>query len=100
MNSKRAIKTIVYAINNESGTFLIDLIEFLYRVNPFVCKQTLKKKIQNIEKKNPNTSLKIQKLDKLNLNQLKDILYNYQLNNSLEKLYFHRHLIPLTLDFY
>ncbi|MFX0031321.1 MAG: hypothetical protein ACFE8E_02125 [Candidatus Hodarchaeota archaeon] len=100
IDAKKVVKTIIYAINYESGTFLIDLIEFLYRINPFICKQSLKKKIQQIEKKNPKILLKNQKLDKLGLSELKEILYNHQLNNSLEFLYFHRRSIPLALDLY
>jgi len=100
INAKKVIKTIAYAINYESGTFLIDLIEFLYKMNPFICKQSLKKKIQQIEENYLKVLLKNQKLDKLSLRELKEILYNYQLNHSLEDLYFHRHSIPLALDFY
>ncbi|MFX1496131.1 MAG: hypothetical protein ACFFBH_01255 [Promethearchaeota archaeon] len=100
LNSNKVVKTILHAILNESGTFLIDLIEFLFRINPFLCKHILIKKIQDIEKKTPQILFKNIHPRKLHLYQLKELLYNYQLNNSLERLYFHRHSVPIALDLY
>lgn len=100
LNSNKVVKTILYAILNESGTFLIDLIEFLSKIDPLLCKHILIKKIQDIENKTNHTLFKNVQLEKLHLYQLKELLFNYQLNNSLENLYFHRHSIPIALDLY
>ncbi|MFW9770930.1 MAG: HEAT repeat domain-containing protein [Candidatus Heimdallarchaeota archaeon] len=100
INSDKVIKSVVYAILNESGTFLVDLIDFLYRINPLICKQILRQKILQIENKTPHTLLKNNNLDKLTIHQLRELLLNHQLNKSLENLYFHRHSVPLALDLY
>lgn len=100
INPTKTIDPVIFAINNESGTFLMKLIEFLSSINPFLCKQVLIRKIKVIEKNVPPTFLKSLLLEKLNLNQLKEILFNYQLIQSLDALYFHRHTVPLALDLY
>lgn len=100
INSDKVIKSVIYAIFNESGTFLVDLIDFLYRVNPLLCKQILRQKILQIENKTSQIFFKNNNLDKLTIHQLRELLFNHQLNKSLDNLYFHRHSVPLALDLY
>jgi len=100
INSLKAIKPVIYAINNEIGTFLINLIEFLSTINPLLCKKVLIKKVRSVEKKIPKILIQNHNLNKLNLGHLKEILNSYQFIQSLDALYFHRHTVPLALDFY
>jgi len=96
----QAINSIKHTITNETGLFIIPLIEFLSQVNPFECYKVIIDKIKNHKGIHNDITNKREDLKKLSLKQLKTIFYNYLLNESLEFLYFHRHQIPLALDFY
>lgn len=96
----QAIKPIKHAISNETGLFLIPLIEFLSQVNPFECYKVIIDRIRNDNEISIHITNKRDNLKRLSLKQLKTLFYNYLLNKSLESLYFHRHQIPLALDFY
>ncbi|MFW9936138.1 MAG: hypothetical protein ACFFD5_00670 [Candidatus Thorarchaeota archaeon] len=95
----QAINPIIHIIINETGLFIIPLIEFLHQINPFKCYNVIIDKIKNSK----DLSIDINNrnhLKKLSLQELITLFYNYLLNKSLESLYFHRHQIPLALDFY
>ena len=55
-------------------------------------------KIKNLENKFLTPELNFMKLENLDLLQLKNIIYDYLMSNSLENLYFHRRKIPFAVD--
>jgi len=99
----KALAPVKYAIQHENGSFLLTLVNFLSNTHPFICKNLLKTKIKKLYKNNQDF-LELEKNPKnfnnLSLRKLKMLLFNYILNTSLDSLYFHRHSIPIALDFY
>jgi hypothetical protein len=96
-NAKEPVK---HAINNEKGEFLISLIDFLSELDAFCCQNTIVKLIRENNIKFSDLNIDINIIKKFSLNQLKIYFYNYLMLKSLKTLYFHRHHIPLALDFY
>lgn len=97
---EKAIKPALYAISKERGfLILIPIIEFLIEnFNPLSCKDLLIQKIKNLDNKSLKYDLNLMNLENLNLLQLKNIIYDSLLRNSLEDLYFHRRKIPFAVD--
>ena len=94
----KAINPVKYAINKEKDQFLINLIEFLGEIDPFLCREAIINRIKKLEidfYQNPLNNIKI---EKLNLKKLKSILFNHLFFTSLENLYFHRRKIPFAVD--
>lgn len=97
---EKAIKPALFAIFKEKGFLvLIQVIEFLIdNFKPFSCRAVLIQKIKNLDYKFSTYELNLMNLENLNLIQLKNIIYDYLLSNSLENLYFHRRKIPFAVD--
>ena len=93
----KALKPILYSINNEEDLFLINLIEFLSEINQKKCKEII---VKILIKKEENLKSEKDDLKNLNLTQLKKIFLNYLFNKSVDALYFHRHKIPIAFDFF
>ena len=97
---EKTIKPALFAIFKEKGFLvLIQVIEFLIdNFKPFSCRAVLIQKIKNLDYKFSTYELNLMNLENLNLIQLKNIIYDYLLSNSLENLYFHRRKIPFAVD--
>ena len=97
---EKAIKPALFAIFKEKGFLvLIQVIEFLIdNFKPFSCRAVLIQKIKKLDYKFSTYELNLMNLENLNLIQLKNIIYDYLLSNSLENLYFHRRKIPFAVD--
>ncbi|MFX0059124.1 MAG: hypothetical protein ACFE85_05180 [Candidatus Hodarchaeota archaeon] len=96
-NAKEPIK---HAIRNETSVFLISLVEFLSELDYFDCYKTIIELARKDNDRLLDLKIHINSIKKLSLKQLKTYFYNKILSQSLESLYFHRHHIPLALDFY
>ena len=98
----KAREPIKHAINNENGSSLIDLINFLAKIDRILCKKILIDKIIKIYEKENKESLNDLKLETLNFEELRDIIFNYILNNACNALCFHRwnKASPLAIDPY
>jgi hypothetical protein len=96
----KAIRPISHAIEREDGDLLISLIEFLEEVRFPKRRELLIKKIKTFNKTYLNFLVIDSNLGNLRYIELKEIILNYLMYLSFESLYFHRHKIPLALDFY
>ncbi|TXT64601.1 MAG: hypothetical protein BAJALOKI3v1_190042 [Promethearchaeota archaeon] len=96
----KAIKPISHAIEWENGDLLIFLIEFLEEIRFPKRRELLIKKIKTLNKRYLNFIVMDANLGNLRYTELKEIILNYLMYMSFESLYFHRHKIPLALDFY
>ena len=96
----KAVKPIVWLIENEKSLLLIPLIEALAEIDCLKCKKVLINKIKEFSREKLKISLKNADLERINLEKLKEIFFNHLFNKSLDALYFHRHKIPLAFDFY
>jgi len=74
---------VKHIITNENGQILINLIEFLSRVDKLACKKVLVNKIKLFQNEKYNDSF-----EKLSFNALKNIVFNYIFNKSLEPFFF------------
>ena len=95
---QKAITPVRFAINREEGMFLISLIKFLAKVNPFLCREVLIDKIKKLDGISFTDSLNNRKIENLNFKKLKDIIFDYLFRKSLDALYFHRRKIPFAVD--
>ncbi|MFX1442707.1 MAG: HEAT repeat domain-containing protein [Promethearchaeota archaeon] len=98
--SLKAINPIKYAIKREKDQFLINLIEFLAKIDPFICKQIIIKKIKKLGINCFENSLDEVKIETLSLKSLKNSFFNHIFFTSLENLYFHRRKIPFAVDLF
>ena len=96
----KGIKSIIHSINSEEDAFLIDLIDYLSETDPIKCKGLIIDKLKKKDEKSINFYLEENDLKVLSLKQLKNILFNYLFNKSIDTLYFHRHKIPLAFDLF
>ncbi|MHA1845380.1 MAG: hypothetical protein ACTSWE_14075 [Promethearchaeota archaeon] len=95
---EKIIKPLLYAIQNEKNALLIQLVEYLARINGFLCKISLIKKLLSLEPKYLEHTLDHSYLMHQSLGELQLILLRYLFNKSSESLYFHRRKIVLALD--
>jgi hypothetical protein len=91
---------VVYAIGRENGSFLIHLIEYLEKVDPFLCRKALINRIYEIDDQNFQSFLSNRKIESLSFKDLKEFFFNYLFLDSLENLYFHRRKIPFAVDLF
>ncbi len=96
----KALKPIMWSIENEKTLLLIPLIEVLAEIDCLKCKRILIDKIKKFDEEYLRISLDNADLEKINIDKLKETFFNYLFTNSLNALYFHRHKIPLAFDFY
>ncbi|MBD3211156.1 MAG: hypothetical protein GF311_01005 [Candidatus Lokiarchaeota archaeon] len=96
----KAIRPISHAIEREDSDLLISLIEFLEEVRFSKRRDLLIEKIKTFNKRYLNFLVIDSNLGNLRYIELKEIILNYRMYLSFESLYFHRHKIPLALDFY
>jgi len=89
-----AFKPISHAIEKENGDFLVSLAQFLEEMKFLI------NKIKIFDSNYLNFILKGTDLKALNFIDLKELIFNYLMYISFNYLYFHRHKIPLALDFY
>jgi len=95
---EKAAKPAIYAVFKEKGLILIPIIEFLIDNFKLSCRAVLIEKIKNLDYQFLTHELNLMNLENLNLLQLKNIIYDYLMGNSLENLYFHRRKIPFAVD--
>lgn len=98
--SLKAINPIKYAIKREKDQFLIDLIEFLAKIDPFTCREVIIKQIKKLNIHSFQNYLHHVKIETLSLKNLKNIFVNHIFFTSLENLYFHRRKIPFAVDLF
>ncbi|MFX1451947.1 MAG: hypothetical protein ACFFCM_13970 [Promethearchaeota archaeon] len=98
MFTLKAINPVKYAIKREKDQFLIDLIEFLAKIDPFSCREAIIKQMKKLGIENFENSVQNVKIERLNLKNLKTMFYNHIFFASLENLYFHRRKIPIAVD--
>jgi len=98
--TEKAITPIRHAINNEEGTLLVDLINFLDEINPFLCRISLMNKISKLDKNYLKYYLNEINIYKLSFEDLKNVIFNYVLKKASDTLYFHWRKIPLAIDPY
>ncbi len=94
----KAINPVKYAIKREKDQFLIDLIEFLARIDPFTCREVLIRRIKKLGIQCFDHSLPDTNIENLNLKHLKEVFFNHIFFTSLEHLYFYRRKIPFAVD--
>lgn len=97
----KSLKPISHAIQKESGDFLASLVLYLEEnMEISLAKIILIRKIKNFDQKYLNFVLMGSKLESLDFINLKAIILNYLMYLSYDALYFHRHKIPVALDYY
>jgi len=96
----KAITPIKYAFYKEKSTFLLDLMDFLAKIDPFACRDIIINKIRNIKDPFFKEKLYNQKIERVKLDKLKELFSEYLFLNSLEDLYFHRRKIPFAVDMF
>jgi hypothetical protein len=84
----------MFAAKKENGLFLIQLIDFLSEIDPFLTRKLLIDKVKEIKEKYVDDISLSEGIEKLNFKQLKEIFYNYLFKKSWEKLYFHTRRDP------
>ncbi|TFG28537.1 MAG: hypothetical protein EU532_05010 [Promethearchaeota archaeon] len=98
--TKKAVGPVKYAIDKEKSHFLIELMEFLSIMDPFICREIITNKIKNTKDPFFKEKLFNQKIERFKLKDLKELYSEYLFNNSLEDLYFHRRKIPFAVDLF
>jgi len=98
--SLKAINPVKYAIKREKDQFLIDLIEFLAKIDPFTCREAIINRIKKLGIECFENYLNDVKIESLNLKNLKNMFFNHIFFTSLENLYFHRRKIPFAVDLF
>ncbi|TFG02784.1 MAG: HEAT repeat domain-containing protein [Promethearchaeota archaeon] len=97
----KAIKPVSYVLSKEKEkSILIELINFMEKSNPFICRDILIKRIRDIDERKKEKVLRGQNLKNLKLNELKEKYIEFLLDQSLDMLYFHRHKIPFAVDLF
>jgi len=97
----KSLKPISHAIQSEYGDFLVSLVVYLEEnMENSLARNILIRKIKTFDQNYLNFILMGSKLESLDFINLKNIILNYLLCLSYNALYFHRHKIPLALDFY
>jgi len=95
---KASSNLVKHVIKNENGQLLINLIEFLSKVDKSACKKMLVNKINLFQNQNYIDSLDNEILEKLSFNTLKNIAFNYIFKKSSEALFFRSQKNPLAFD--
>ncbi|MHA1803353.1 MAG: hypothetical protein ACTSU4_02335 [Promethearchaeota archaeon] len=95
---EKIIKPLLYAIQHEKNALLIQLVDYLAKVNGFLCKISLVKKLLSLESACLEYFQDYSYLMRQSLEELQLILLRYLFNKSSESLYFHRRKIVLALD--
>lgn len=98
----KAIEPVKHAIGNENGSNLIELINFLAKIDRISCRKILINKIKKLYEKDIKESLNDLKLESSDFEELRDIIFNYILNTACNALCFHRcnRSSPLAIDPY
>ena len=96
----KAITPVKYAIYKEKSNFLLELMDFLAKMDPFTCREIIIKKIKNLKDPFFKEKLSNQKIERVKLNKLIELFSEYLFLNSLEDLYFHRRKIPFAVDMF
>ena len=96
--SLKAINPVKYAIKREKDQFLIDLVEFLAKIDPFTCREVIIRRIKQLDVDLLNHYLNDVQIEDLNFKEIKHLFFNHLLFTSLENLYFHRRKIPFAVD--
>ena len=97
---KASSNIVKYVLKNENGQLLINLIEFLSKVDKSACKKILINKIKSFQNQNFTDSSDNEILEKLSFNTLKNIAFNYIFKKSLEPFFFRNPKSPFAIDYF
>lgn len=96
--TKKIFDLVLYAIRNEKGAYLIELIEYLAENNAFYCKHALITKLLTFQNSDWYFSQDFNSLATKTINQLRLLLFKCLFNESTDVLYFHGRKNIIALD--